>query len=490
MEYSKIEAAGETEPDVDVSNVLRKGVRPTFDEAMLARVPESCGEVAVGCSEVAGVIGKVIQSSAKLRSEHAELLGTVAELEADQQKVTQASDEARLLSERAIARLGEGTSLIRSSLDQVGDLLALVETLSQHVTGFAAAMDQVKSSSQNINEIAETTNILALNATIEAMRAGEAGRAFAVVANEVKKLAGDTRTATNEISHTIEALESEAKMVINKIEDGAKASENAKTSIASIDQTISGVSELVEEVDKQNDQIARATGTISDHVGKVQHVLETFDAAAIENENKLVQSQEQMETLEMTASDMFDTIVKAGLSPEDSEVVEKAQRVGAELAELVEKGIRAGEITEKDVFDQDYKLVPGSNPARYRTAFSDWTDKNWRPILDRTANGDDRIPMCSPADMKGFLPTHVSDKSRTPTGDIAHDTKHCRNGLILFSAIDRKAKESTAPYMMAVYRQDGDGRQYLVVRNVYVPMYINGRRWGDFEIPYILRDKR
>ena len=53
--------------------------------------------------------------------------------------------------------------------------------------------------------------------------------------------------------------------------------------------------------------------------------------------------------------------------------------------------------------------------------------------------------------------------------------------------IDRKAKVSTAPYMMAVYRQEGDGREYQVVRNVYVPLIINGRRWGDFEVAYSFR---
>jgi len=63
--------------------------------------------------------------------------------------------------------------MINNSLNEIGNLLSLVETLTQHVTGFAAAMDQVRRSSQEIDQIAETTNILALNATIEAMRAGE-----------------------------------------------------------------------------------------------------------------------------------------------------------------------------------------------------------------------------------------------------------------------------------------------------------------------------
>jgi len=54
----------------------------------------------------------------------------------------------------------------------------------------------------------------------------------------------------------------------------------------------------------------------------------------------------------------------------------------------------------------------------------------------------------------------------------------------MFDTIDRKAKASTAPYMMAVYRQEGDGNTYVVVRNVYVPLVIGGRRWGDVELAY------
>ena len=66
--------------------------------------------------------------------------------------------------------------LIQSSLAQIGSLLDLVDALGQHVTSFSAAMEQVRRSAQDIDDIAETTNILALNATIEAMRAGDAGR--------------------------------------------------------------------------------------------------------------------------------------------------------------------------------------------------------------------------------------------------------------------------------------------------------------------------
>lgn len=449
-------------------------------------IPQSCGEVTVGCSDVAGILQEVIDASERLRAEHAALKGTIAKLDADQRMVTEAGDEARLLSARAIERLNEGTAQIQGSLRQISDLLGLVDTLSKHVTGFAAAMEQVRRCSTDIDNIAETTNILALNATIEAMRAGEAGRTFAVVASEVKSLASDTRKATDEITHTIDKLYVEASQVIGQIETGAKASDKARASIAKIEGTISGVVELVEEVDRQNDQIARATGTISQHVMGVHDVLGKFDSAAVENEGKLGQAQGRMGELEEMASVMFDRLVHAGLSPEDSAMVGCAQAAAAEVTAIAVAALEDGNLDEARLFDEAYEEVPGTNPQLYRNRFCDWADANWRPVLDRVKSSDPRIVATVCDDRNGFLPTHMSDKCRKPSGNYAHDLQYCRNGRIIFNAIDRRIKNCDAPYSMAVYRHEGDGHQYKVVRLASVPIVINGRRWGDYEISYAL----
>lgn len=456
----------------------------TANAKALGMIPESCGAVTVGCTDVAGVVEAVIASSKALRSEHEALRETVQALEADQSKVAHASDEARLLSERAIERLSEGTALIQSSLGQIAGLIELVDTLGQHVTSFSAAMEQVRRSAQDIDNIAETTNILALNATIEAMRAGDAGRTFAVVAAEVKSLANDTRKATEEIAQTIDALGGEAEVVIGRIQAGAKASGEARASVARIESTMANVGALVEEVDKQNDVIARSTGTISGHVDRVQRVLTSYDTASRSNEDRLHGAHRKMEELEMTASEMFDRIVHAGLSPEDSAMVAQAQAMMQEVVSHTERALASGAITTAALFDTEYQPLAGTNPPLFRTRLSDWADAEWRPFLDRAKAGDPRILGVACTDLNGFLPTHITEKSRKPTGDLDHDTLFCRNGRIMLEAIDRKAKHNGAPYMMAVYRQEADGNSYVVVRNVYVPLVIGGRRWGDFELAY------
>ena len=302
----------------------------------------------------------------------------------------------------------------------------------------------------------------------------------------MKTLAGSTRRATDQIGTTIDKLGVEAGQVVDRIEAGGKASSEAKASIASIETTMLSVTELVEEVDKQNDQIARSTGTISGHVDRVSQVIRAYDVAAIENEKRLEQAHENMAALELTASEMFDRFVKAGLSPEDSQMAQSARAFAARIVAIAEDALAQGNLTTDALFDQNYIEIPGSNPKRYRTKAMDWAHEHWRPVLDEVEASDPRIQAGACTDMNGYLPTHLTRHSQAPTGDLSHDTKYCRNGLIMLDGTDVAAKKSDDDYMMAVYRHEGMGSGPQVVRNVYVPLIIKGRRWGDFELAYVL----
>ncbi|TIX50094.1 methyl-accepting chemotaxis protein [Alteraurantiacibacter aquimixticola] len=452
----------------------------------LDSLPVTCGEVTVGCSDVSGILEQVIETSTKLRAEHQSLKGTVAEMEQDQANVGDACEESRLLSGKAIEQLNRSTAMIEGSLADIANLVEVVEKLGRQVTDFGAAITQVRKSSIDIDEIAQVTNILALNANIEAMRAGEAGRPFAVVATEVKELATQAQKAADEITRTMNALETNANMVIDEITSGTEISERAKSSIGKIEGTITDVVEMVQEVDNQNDQIARVSATMAGHVGRVGDVLEAFEGATQQTEEKLALAVRRMANVEEMGSLMFDKIVHAGLSPDDNVMVERTTEACREVVQVAEDAIADGSISVDDLFDENYVEVPGTNPPLYRSRMSDWADDNWRPIMDRVKASDPRIVACVCDDRNGFLPTHHADSSRKPTGDYDHDLQYCRNGRIIFHAIDRRIKSNDAPYSMGVYRHECGGEDYKVVRLASVPIVINGRRWGDFEISYLV----
>lgn len=450
----------------------------------IEQVARSCGQVAVGCSDAAGFVAGVSTRIAR----QLEMLGSLEEvtaaLEADQRRMADSTDEARLLSEQARDKLNAGAAVIDSSIGEFSGLTELVAGLGAHMTGFAAAMEQVRRVSAAIDTIARKTNMLALNAAIEAERAGDAGRTFAVVADEVKKLARETRAATDEIASTMHSLTREAAAVVERINQGVEASRAVSANFQAINDTVGEVKALVGDVDRQTDGIARATGMIHDAVARVREGLTLFAGDARENGGQLAQVHGRIGALEQQANTMLDDIVHGGFATADRRLVEIAIAERDRLLALTERALAEGVIDRGSLFDTEYRDIPGSNPVRHDNRANDFADRYWRPELDRIVASDPHIVSTACTDVNGYLPTHTTAFSRAPTGDPVHDAAFCRNRRILADDTDRIAKASIKPFHMAVFRRDREGGGYDVLRNVYVPLIIDGRRWGDFEIAY------
>jgi methyl-accepting chemotaxis protein len=460
-----------------------------YDEAFRASASiddtaRICGEVVVGCSDTAGLLDQALCSANELSEKHVELENITQLLAAEMETVAYATSEARHLSDAAWDKVEAGNATISSSIAGFSDMVALINRLGMHIAGFAAAMEQVKRASQAIDNIARTTNMLALNAAIEAQKAGEAGQTFAVVAAEVKKLANDSRSAAVEITGTVNSLATEAEKLAADIGSGIENSGDAQSQFLSMQQLLGGLSEIVSKVDDRTAEIADNTALIKDGLTDAKRVRQAVGVANQNMQSQLGLAHREVLDLELQASNMFDKLVHSGLSPEDSKFAELALRQAAEIKALTEDAIRRGELTEEALFDENLVPIPGSNPPRFRTRLSDWAHANWRPFFDSATDQDSRIVGVICSSKTGFLPAHLSKSSLQPTGDVDHDTEFCRNGRQLLEGIDLVAKASEQDYMMAVYRSEGVGR--ATVRNVYVPLRINGRRWGDFEVAYIL----
>ncbi|WP_395629267.1 methyl-accepting chemotaxis protein [Sphingorhabdus sp.] len=444
-----------------------------------------CGEVTVGCAEAAGVLEQALQSADWLKARHGEMTELTQALDADIAEVAQATRDARILAEAAVAKLKTGHDTVQLSLASFSELISLIMSLGSHITGFAAAMEQVKRVSQSIDSIARTTNMLALNAAIEAEKAGAAGQTFAVVAAEVKKLAHDTRRAAVEITGTVNSLSHEAAKFVVEIEEGVSTSGAAQEQFASLQELIYGVSDVVAKVGDHNREIADSTAQIHRGLVDSQNVRDAVEGANGEMFTAVVRAHSQIGGLELQANKMFDHIVHSGLSKRDSEFVELARQKAEEVKALTEAAIADGTLTLEALFDTDLRLIEGSNPPRFTSKLTPWAEQHWQPFIEAVKDSNpDEIMSVVCSSLKGFLPVQLKELSRAPTGDIAHDTKYCRNGRVIQDPVDIPAKTSEQDYMMAVFRHEGDGHSYKVMRNVYVPLRINGRRWGDFEIAY------
>ena len=464
------------------NRIVADGQAHAIDPALAA----NCGELAVGCFDVAGRISGVAEALNGQIGALVELEQVTADLEADQAQVARATEEAKILAAKAAENISASAMLVGNGIADISQLTALVERLGTHVTNFASAMEQVKTVSASIESIAKTTNMLALNAAIEAERAGDAGRTFAVVATEVKKLASHTRAATDEIKRTVSSLSTEAEGLIREISIGVAESHRAEQGFEKISDTLGRAIDLVGLVDEQSDQIARSASLIHGNSQQMRQVVHDFGLRLRGNVDQLGSAHGEVHGLEDLSNRLFHGLVASGASDADWTFVSFAMRTRDTALALTEAALADRSLSPSQLFDQNYLPINGSNPPRYRTTLTDWADMHWRAILDEIMDFDPRILSCAFSDTKGYLPTHATAYSRVPTGELAHDTRYCRNGRILFGGSDAQAKISEEPFFLAVYRRDADGQRYDVVRNVYVPFVVQGRRWGDLEIGYVI----
>ncbi|CAN5281431.1 methyl-accepting chemotaxis protein [soil metagenome] len=456
------------------------------DPQLVDKASREMGGLAIGCTDAAGHVKEVTDSITRQIAVLGELQNVMASLEIDQRQVTDATDEARTLSEGARSRLAEGGEIIARSISEFGEVTALVRTMGLQLTGLAAAMQQVRRTTETIDRIARTTNMLALNAAIEAEKAGDAGRTFAVVAAEVKKLALDTRGATVEIGMTIETLSREAEVFMRDLAEGVARASKAETGFVRVNETMSEVIALVDRVDTQADDIARATSMIHERVCRVGDELDGFSSDARANHSRLGVAHSNMGSLEVRANEMLDMIVHSGFARDDRRFVDLAMNGGLEVQQSVEAALDARETTASEVFDTAYRPVEGSNPPQYENRFNDTADRLIQPILDRISQSDPRIIGAAVTDINGYLPTHLSSKShRQRPDDPAWNALNCRNKCNFMDDATARAIASTADFMLTTYRQDLGINGYRPVKNCFVPLIINGRRWGNFEIAYV-----
>jgi methyl-accepting chemotaxis protein len=459
-----------------------QGIEQITEDA-IRTVARDCGSLSIECSDVAGYVEDVSHRIA----EHTKMLDgledVMTRLLTDQARVSDSTDEARLLSEQAKAKLDAGKAAIDGTITGFKGLTELVVQLGERMAGFATAMHQVQSVSSTIETIARKTNMLALNATIEAARAGDAGRSFAVVAAEVKKLAHDTRAATSQIALTIGELTREAGAVTSEIKTGVDRSRAAQAGFGQISDTVAEVTDIVSMVDRQTEGIAHSTSLIQTSVDRVKAGLSEFAVDARDNGGALIKAQKRLSHLEQMSNTMLDMLANSGAEIDDTPMILMTQEAMRQVVTKVEAALNRGEISPDQVFDCDYRPVPGSNPPQYDTGFSDWADVNIRPILDHFKTRDSKVIGSAITDVNGYLPTHLTERCKPQGPDPLWNEANCRNRRILMDETTRKAVLSERPAMLATYRMEL-GDTAIAVKNIFVPLFIKGRRWGNYEIAY------
>jgi methyl-accepting chemotaxis protein len=206
----------------------------------------------------------------KLNHAMEEMLSTAHSVSANAHVASQAATEAEGSAHEGLQLLTQTTESISTLANQVEASSSVIKELARDSNNIGAILDVIKG-------IAEQTNLLALNAAIEAARAGEQGRGFAVVADEVRSLASRTQVSTQEIEKMIQRLQSAAQSAVSSMDGGHEIAQQSVDQVAKANTSLHTINAAVGRIKNMNTQIASAAEEQSAVTAEIKGNVEVID---------------------------------------------------------------------------------------------------------------------------------------------------------------------------------------------------------------------
>jgi methyl-accepting chemotaxis protein len=244
----------------DDLGVLQQGIARmgTTLRELIGGIRDGVTQIASAAEELSAVTEQTSAGVNSQKIETDQVATAMHEMTATVQEVARNAEDASQAAAAADAEAREGDQVVNQAIDQIERLAVEVGRSTEAMAVLQQESDKIGSVMDVIKAVAEQTNLLALNAAIEAARAGEAGRGFAVVADEVRGLAQRTQKSTEEIQTLVAALQSGTQHVASVMNSSRSLTDSSVTLTRQAGTSLQGITRTVSNIQSMNQQIAAA----------------------------------------------------------------------------------------------------------------------------------------------------------------------------------------------------------------------------------------
>ena len=245
----------------DELTLLAKGFNSFISkiQSSIIEVTETSEQLSLSAKDVATQAQKTLSDSQLQKDQTLMVVAAINEMGATVNEIAGSAAQAADTARDADTESSSGQVVVLRAKDTINQLSGDVESVGEVIESLAVHTKSIGGILDVIRAISEQTNLLALNAAIEAARAGEAGRGFAVVADEVRNLASRTATSTNEVQIMIDKLQAEASRAVDAMSLSRSRSQEGVIAVDEASMSLSGISEQIGQITDMNIQVAAAT---------------------------------------------------------------------------------------------------------------------------------------------------------------------------------------------------------------------------------------